>query len=98
MNSTFVYAVVPLQMGPWANGGWWLGIVGTVVWALVLAGIVYAVVRLVVLPLVEGVESRAGPDDEALSLLRQRFARGEIDEEEFERRSAVLRRAGGREE
>jgi len=97
MSSAFAYAVAPLQMGPGVWGGWWVGILGMVVWALVLAAVVYAVVRLVILPVVEGADARAGPEDDALAELRQRFARGEIDEEEFERRAEVLRRPRGEE-
>lgn len=90
-------AVVPIQMGPGTAAGPWLGIVWLVVWALILAGVVYAVVRLVVLPLVEGTEIASGADDEALATLRQRFANGALDEAEFERRREVLRREGGEE-
>ena len=84
-----------LQMGDWMGGGWWFGVVGMVVWALLLAGVVYAVVRLVIIPVVEGAEGaaiRVETGDDAMTVLRERFARGEIDEEEFERRSEILRR------
>jgi len=90
MNTALV-----LQMGDWMGTGWWFGMVGMVVWALLLAGVVYVVVRLVIIPLVEGAEGAAvciETGDDALAVLRERFARGEIDEEEFERRAEVLRR------
>ena len=83
-------AIVIQTMGDWMGGGWWLGMVGMVVWALLLAAVVLVVVRLVVLPVVEGMDEGAG--DDALDVLRERFARGEIDEEEFERRAETLRR------
>ena len=85
-----IVALVVLQMGDWMGGGWWFGVVGMVVWALLLAAVVLVVVRLVILPVVEGLDD--GPGDDAIEVLRERFARGEIDEEEFERRAETLRR------
>jgi putative membrane protein len=94
MNVASYSPIVPLQMGDWMWwGGWWIGVVWMVVWALLLAAVVYAVVRLVILPLVEGTERTSGPHDGALAVLRERFARGDIDEEEFERRAEFLRRS-----
>jgi putative membrane protein len=86
-----------LQMGPhydqmdggWMGVGWtgWAGILAMIVFALLLAAVVFALVRLVFVPLVEAAdrydEERA--TDPALATLRERFARGEIDEEEYER-------------
>lgn len=80
-----------LQMGI----GWsaWLQIILMVAWALLLAFVVFAMVRIVLIPILEEVSSSEETDtDAALELLRERFARGEIDEEEFERRKSVLAR------
>ena len=64
-----------------------------VAWALLLAFVVFALVRVVLIPVIEEVSSSAETDtDAALELLRERFARGEIDEEEFERRGEILGR------
>jgi putative membrane protein len=60
----------------------WLFVGGLVVWLLLRA--------------VSGASSRSGPrgprPDDPEEVLRARFARGEIDAEEFEQRLAVLRR------
>jgi putative membrane protein len=65
----------------WMFGGWmWF------FWLLVIIGIVLLVVWLVQ-------RSRpAGPkkDDSALELLKQRYARGEINREEFEQKKRDL--------
>jgi putative membrane protein len=61
-------------MGPW---GWiWM-----LVWIAVLLGMVWLIVR-------SPRESSAAED--ALAILRARFARGEINQEEFERARASL--------
>lgn len=83
------------QMG--AEWGWmgWAGIVSMILFALLLATVVFAFVRLVFVPVVEGTEGYTGETaerDTALATLRERFARGDIDEEEYERRRRVLTR------
>jgi len=65
------------HMGDW-GGGWWIAMVFMMVifWAAVIALVVWAV------------RSFAGPREErktALDITRERLARGEISEEEFER-------------
>lgn len=69
-----------MMMDGWAFGWMW-------VWpVLVLAGLmllVYGVVRLVA--------GGSGADSSAQRILDERYARGEIDEEEYRRRRAQLR-------
>lgn len=64
---------------PWMWGAWGLGmlLMMLVFWGLVIAGIVLAVRWLA------GQSERSRPD-RALDILRERYARGEIDKEEFE--------------
>lgn len=72
--------------GPWSEhdgGGWWP--VFPILWLLVLAGIVTLVIWLVR-------RSRPSPVSVARAQLAERFARGEIDEQEYQRRLEVLRR------
>ena len=57
----------------------WGGLIALVVWA----------VRSFGNP--AGTERRRESPPDALAILEERFARGEIDQEEFERRRAVLR-------
>jgi putative membrane protein len=78
----------------WGWGSWFgMGLVMTLFWALVIAAIV-ALVRYV-----SGSRdaSRSTSTDESQhpeELLAERFARGEIDEQEYQRRRELLR--GGR--
>ncbi|MFB6353577.1 MAG: SHOCT domain-containing protein [Halobacteriales archaeon] len=81
-----------LQFGPFHDpvaAGWmgWAGLLWMVGFALLLA--------VVVLPVIEATDStdRAPTEaDPARAALRERFARGEIDEAEFDRRLDVLDR------
>ncbi|GAA3367959.1 hypothetical protein GCM10020367_64500 [Streptomyces sannanensis] len=81
--------------GGWGWGGWFvMAVMMVVFWGLVIAGIV-AVVHYVGDARRDG---RAAPADErgwgqrrAEELLAERFARGEIDEDEYRRRRALLR-------
>lgn len=75
----------------WDGGGWLMMGIGMLFWVLILVAAVWLVVRTV------NAADRRQPDgrgerDEALELLRRRFANGEIDAEEFERRLALLQR------
>jgi putative membrane protein len=75
---------------PWMSGGWAAVALGM----LVFCGLVVALVvwtmrsRLSTRPPASGEEGRATSPD---NLLAQRFARGEIDEDEFTRKRAALR-------
>jgi putative membrane protein len=85
-------ALVLQHMDGWSGWwGWWPGIVMMVVSALVLAAVVLLVVRVVLGPAIERTEPPDRPDDGALAVLRERYARGDITEEEFRERRAVLR-------
>ncbi len=69
----------------WGGGfGMGGGLTMLVFWGLVIAFIVFAVRWFAVN------DRRPGRRDESLSILRERFAKGEIDEEEFERRKRAL--------
>ena len=71
----------------WSDGGgsgWWLlvGLLGRVLTLLVVVGVGYLVYRALT-------ESDAGTD-EAMDELRLAYARGDIDDEEYERRRKTL--------
>ena len=77
----------------WGSDGWGWGVLMMVsswlILAVLIAVLVWAVLRAT---------SRAEPQERsthALNILAERFARGEIDEEEYERRSRTLRQGGG---
>jgi len=63
--------------------GWLMMVLGTLFWVALLALIVLAIMRL--WPGEGTFRSSSPREDEALAILRQRYARGEIDTEEFER-------------
>ena len=69
----------------WIGGAWGIGmmLMMLVFWGLVIAGIVLAIRWLAT----QGRESRP---DSALEILRQRYARGEINREEFEAKKRDL--------
>jgi putative membrane protein len=69
----------------WMGGAWGIGmmLMMFMFWVLVIAGLVLAVRWL----LSEGKERRS---DTALEIVRQRYARGEINKEEFEAKKRDL--------
>lgn len=76
------------MMDGWDMNGWgwaWMSI-----WMVVAVAAVVAIV--LVLARGSFSEDRRRRDDNALEVLRRRFASGEIDEEEFERRRTRLER------
>ncbi|MFK0156113.1 SHOCT domain-containing protein [Streptomyces sp. NPDC090493] len=85
----------------WYDGGWGGWFVMTVImvlfWALVIAGVIALVRYLTSGPhnhRQQGPSAPGGPRSDvrtAEDLLATRFARGEIDEDEYQRRLAVLR-------
>lgn len=75
----------------WDGGAWLMMGIGMLFWVLVLVVVVWLVVRMVNAADRRPADGR-GERDEALELLRRRFASGEIDAEEFERRLALLQR------
>ncbi|MEU6319850.1 hypothetical protein [Streptomyces sp. NPDC047009] len=82
--------------GGWGWGGWFAMIVFMVLlWALIIVGVI-ALVRYLT-----GTHHQSGPHPasggpgggsrQAEDLLAERFARGEIDEDEYKRRLTLLR-------
>jgi len=68
--------------------GWgWMWVVGPL-WLIVLGALVGLIVWLVVR---SSGQSPTATQGDARRILAERFARGEIDEDEFRRRSALLR-------
>jgi putative membrane protein len=68
------------HMDGWAGGMWWMWIAGVIFWGSLLALGVWAVLRF----------TRRDSGRDARRILEERFARGEIDAEEFQRRLQVL--------
>jgi putative membrane protein len=75
----------------WWNGGWYGMLLGPLFMVLVLAAVITLVVLLV--RWLGGPSQGAHPAPSArtpLDILKERFARGEIDKQEFEERRRVL--------
>lgn len=77
----------------WDGGwhGWFVGPLMMVFWLLILAGAALLLLRLFGVS-GRGDRPRERSDADALAILRERFARGEIDKAEFEERLALLKR------
>lgn len=75
--------------GQWTDVGWWGMGTAMVAWVLLLAVIIGLVVWVMNL-MQTNTNDRRGESSE--EVLRRRFASGDIDAEEYERRLAVLRR------
>ena len=74
------------HMGPGMMGGWGMGWFGgifmMIFWVLVLVGLVFLIKWLI--QTTNRVKSDAGNSNRALEILKERYARGEIDTTEFE--------------
>jgi putative membrane protein len=93
--ATLMAGTVPALAGPgnpsngtfghmmWGNGhGWWGGFGMLLFWGLIIAVAVFAVRALT--------DKRQGDMRDPIEILRERYARGEIDEDEFRRRKQEL--------
>lgn len=78
--------------GMWDGGtapGWWLlvGLLGRVLTLLVVVGVGYLIYR--------ALTESGGDADEAMAELRLAYARGDLSDEEYERRRQMLERDEG---
>ncbi len=81
----------PGMMGGWGSGwgmGWFGGIFMIIFWILILVALVFFIKWLVQ----STGRSQTGPaaGNRALEILKERYARGEIDKSEFEEKKKVL--------
>jgi putative membrane protein len=78
------------------NGGFGMGFGGPILWILIIVAIALLVPWL----RSQGTGSRPSADDDhpnrALEILEERYARGEIDRDEFDQRRRDLEDTGGR--
>jgi putative membrane protein len=78
------------MMGWNGNDFGWMGMgVGMLLWLVVMIVVIWLVVRG--LSAVDSRNKASGSSDSAEDVLRRRFAAGEIDTEEYQRRLAALR-------
>jgi putative membrane protein len=73
-------------MGPGMMGGWWgMGwIFMIILWGLIVVGLIFLIRWLV------GMTKTARVEESALEILKKRYARGEINKEEFEQKKKDL--------
>jgi putative membrane protein len=76
------------MMGGWGMG-WFGGIFMLVFWALVIVGLIFLIKWLIQSTKGES-GGRAGSSSRSLDILRERYARGEIDKHEFEEKRKDL--------
>ena len=77
----------PGMMGGWGTG-WFGGILMIVFWVLILVGLIFLIRWLIQSP---GRDKTTGNgSNRALEILKERYARGEIDKEEFESKKKDL--------
>jgi len=67
----------------------WMGIASMVIHLLIWGVVIYLAIRLVN-KYFNKVEASKIKEDSAMSILRERFAKGEIDSEEFKQKKAEL--------
>ena len=79
------------MMGGWGMG-WFGGIFMMIFWVLVLVGLVLLIKWLI--QSTNRVKSDAGNSNRALEILKERYARGEIDTAEFEKMKLALSKLG----
>jgi putative membrane protein len=84
------------HMGPGMMGGWGMGWFGgifmMIFWVLALVGLVLLIRWLI--QSTSRVKSDAGNSNRALEILKERYARGEIDTAEFETMKLALSKSG----
>ncbi len=71
------------------HGFGFMGIWGFLFW-IVMFVVMFYLLRLLLSPFLPQGRTRRDEREEALAILKKRFARGEIDEEEFIRRKRAL--------
>ncbi len=89
LNGTFS----PHDMGPWMWGwgfsmGWLFLLIMAAFWVAVILGIIFFIRWLVISAVRRG--PRPKTEDSAFEILRMRYAKGEINKEEFETKKKDL--------
>ena len=80
------------HMGPGMMGGWGMGWFGgifmMIFWVLILVGLIFLIKWLI--QTTGRVKSDSGNNNRAIEILKERYARGEIDTAEFNEKKKVI--------
>jgi putative membrane protein len=80
------------MMSNWDCGsGWGMGFIGPLLTILIVGGLIFLIIYLVNHTKGRSYSSSNSPEDRSLEILKERYAQGEIDDEEYERRNRMLR-------
>lgn len=78
----------------WGSGwgsGWGMGFMSPVLTLLLVGGLIFLIFYLVNHTKGKSAHSSHSSEDRSLNILNERYARGEINDEEYERRKKMLR-------
>lgn len=81
--------MVPWMMDGWGMG-WFGGIFMIALWVLIIVGLIFLIRWLVHKTRSESRPESEGGSSRALDILKERYARGEIDRQEFEEKKAHI--------
>jgi putative membrane protein len=79
--------------GPYGAGMYGPGIISILLWIAIIVGILFMVRYLKANGGIYAVQPKAaeGKESEAVGILKERFARGEIEKEEYEEKVKIIR-------
>lgn len=72
------------------GSGWGMGFIGLLLTILIVGGLIF-IIYLVNHAKGRSYSSSSSSEDRSLEILKERYAQGEIDDEEYERRNRMLR-------
>ena len=90
-TSNYGYHHGPGMMGSGGGFGWFMGPIMMLIFLMAAVAVVVLLIRWLGGADHHRPGKRGDGDTDALAVLEQRFARGEIDEEEFRKRKQILR-------